>query len=87
MRVVSTKKLIEAEERYPAAIEHLQGWYQIMKQGEFYSEQSLRDAFGDMRGFNYEFRFPIPNTTLLVHTLINFESQVSLINEVKPGNH
>ena len=87
MKVVATKKIREAQSRFPAAHRHLHGWYLIMSRGDFFSENDLRATFGDMRGFNYQFKFPIPETTLLVHTLINFESQVAFIDEIKPGNH
>ena len=73
--------------RYPGASDELIGWYQIVNQTDFYSEQSVASAFGEMRGFDYQYKFPIPGTTLLVHTLINFESQVLLIKQIKPGNH
>ena len=87
MKVVAINRIKEAQQRYPAAQSHLQGWYQIVSQGEFKSEQALRTTFGSIRGFNHEFKFPVPETTLLIHTLINFESQVAFIDEIKPGNH
>lgn len=87
MKVVAVNKLKHAQQRYPAAQNNLYGWYQILSRGSFPSELELRDTFGDMRGFNYEYKFPIPETTLLVHTLINFESQVVYIDEIKPGHH
>lgn len=87
MKVVATKKIKDAQSRYPAADKHLCAWFLIMSRGDFYSEQDLRATFGDMRGFNHQYKFPIPETTLLVHTLINFESQVAFIDEIKPGNH
>ncbi len=86
MNVVAVNRMIEAMSRYPAAEDHLNGWYQILSMGTFASEEALRDTFGNMKGFNYKFRFPIPETQLLVHTLINFESQVAYIEEIKPGN-
>jgi mRNA-degrading endonuclease HigB of HigAB toxin-antitoxin module len=87
LKVVAINRIKEAQARYPAASEKLAGWYQILSQGDFYSEKALLSTFGDMRGFNYQYRFPIPETTLLVHTLLNFESQVAYIDEIKPGNH
>ena len=87
LKVVAAQRIKEAQQRYPAAHMHLDGWYQILSQSEFNSEQSLRAAFGDIRGFNFHYKFPIPETTLLVHTLINFESQVAYIDTIKPGNH
>ncbi|TQV87874.1 hypothetical protein [Aliikangiella coralliicola] len=87
MKVVAINRLKEAQIKYPAAHRHLYGWYQILRHGDFFSEKALRATFGDMRGFNYQYKFPIPETTLLVHTLINFESQVAFIEDIKPGNH
>lgn len=87
MNVVAIDKIKEAQVRYPAARENLEGWYQILSFSNFYSEEDLKATFGDMRGFNYKYKFPIPESTLLVHTLINFESQVAYIEEIKPGNH
>ncbi len=87
MKVVAAHRIKEAQAKYPGAELQLLGWYQILSQSEFNSEQELRETFGDMRGFNYHYKFPIPDTTLLVHTLINFEAQVAYIEEVKPGNH
>ncbi len=86
MRVVATNKIREAQIRYPAANDSLCGWYQIVSQSDFFSESDLRATFGDMRGFRYQYKFPVPETTLLVHTLVNFESQVAFIEAVKPGN-
>jgi len=85
MKVVATERLKEATIRYPAAKSHLLGWYQILSNSDFKNEKALRDTFGDMRGFSHRYRFPVPETTLLVHTLIHFESQVALIHEIKPG--
>ena len=87
LRIIATQKLREAQQRYPAAHMHLDGWYQIISQSDFGSEHALRATFGDIRGFNFQYKFPIPETTLLVHTLINFESQVAYIDTIKPGNH
>ncbi|WP_196139427.1 type II toxin-antitoxin system HigB family toxin [Aliikangiella sp. G2MR2-5] len=87
MKVVAINKLTEAQSKYPAAQDYLKGWYQIVSRGDFSSEEDLRATFGDMRGFNVAFRFPIPKTTLLVHTLIDFKAQVALIEDIKPGNH
>ncbi len=86
MKVVAINKIKDAQLRYPAAQHHLYGWYQILKNSDFFNERDLRSTFGDMRGFNFQYKFPIPETTLLVHTLINFESQVAFIEEIKPGN-
>ncbi|WP_210330355.1 hypothetical protein [Aliikangiella sp. G2MR2-5] len=87
LRVVATEKIKEAQQRYPAAHMHLDGWYQIVSQTSFLTEHALRATFGDIRGFNFQYKFPIPETTLLVHTLINFESQVAYIEQIRPGNH
>jgi len=87
VKVVAIDRIKEAQQRYPAAQNHLLGWYQIVSQGDFKNEQELRTTFGDVRGFNHEFKFPVPETTLLIHTLINFESQVALVEEIKPGSH
>ncbi len=87
LNVVAVDKIKEAQVRYPAAFKNLQGWYQILSQSNFHSEEELRATFGDMRGFNFKYKFPIPESTLLVYTLINFESQVAYIEEIKPGNH
>ena len=87
LKVVATNRIKDAQARYPAAEKHLKAWYLIMSRGDFHSEHELRSTFGDMRGFNHQFKFPIPETTLLVHTLINFESQVAFVDEIKPGNH
>ncbi|WP_444997093.1 hypothetical protein [Aliikangiella sp. IMCC44359] len=87
MKVVAVNRMKDAQVRYPAAHNHLNGWLQIIGNSDFFSEQELRETFGDMRGFNYQYKFPIPETTLLVHTLINFESQIAYIEEIKPGNH
>lgn len=87
MKVVSINRIKDAQKRYPAARDKLAGWYQILSQSTFKSEKALLSTFGDMRSFNYQYRFPIPETTLLIHTLLNFESQVAFIEEIKPGNH
>ncbi|MDH5628797.1 MAG: type II toxin-antitoxin system HigB family toxin [Gammaproteobacteria bacterium] len=87
MVVVASDRVKEAQLRYPGADHYLQGWYQILSKGSFKSEAALKVVFGDIRGFSHQYRFPIPESTLLVHTLINFESQVALIEEIKPGNH
>ncbi len=86
MQVVAVDKIKEAQVRYPSANTHLMGWLQILTHAEFKSESDLRVTFGDIRGFNFEFKFPIPETTISVHTLINFESQVVYIVDIKPGN-
>lgn len=87
MNVVAVDKIEEAQVRYPAARKNLEGWYQILSLGDFHSEEDLRATFGDMRGFNYRYKFPIPESALLVYTLINFESQVAYIEEIKADHH
>ena len=87
MNIVATQKLEEALSRYPQANNELIGWYQILNQGSFYSEHSMRSTFGGMHGFDYQYRFPIPGSTLQVHALVNFESQVLYIDQIKPGTH
>ncbi len=87
MKVVAANRIIEAQARYPSAHEHLQGWFQIISQTDFESPEELRVVFGDMRGFNSSFKFPIPESKLLAHTSINFAAKVVLINDVVPGNH
>jgi len=87
LKVIAAKRLIDAQSRYPSAHEHIQGWYQIIKETNFSSPEELRNVFGDMRGFNSSFKFPIPESKLLAHTSINFAAGVILINDVIPGNH
>jgi len=87
LKVLSVNKLHEAEIKYPSAIKHLRGWYQIVKETDFASADAMREVFGDMRGFNSSFKFPIPVSSLLAHTTINFDAQVLIIEEIKPGNH
>lgn len=87
MKIVATNRIVEAQAKYPAAHEHLQGWYQIVSQTEFENPEHLRQVFGDIRGFKSSFKFPIPESNLLAHTSINFEARVVLIEDVLPGNH
>ncbi len=86
LQVVAINRLIQARVQYPTSDDNLQGWYQILSQGDFRTEDELKSTFGDMRGFNHQFKFPIPDSRLLVHTLINFESQIAYIEKIKPGN-
>ena len=86
MKVVAINRIIEAQTLYPDAYKCIYGWYQIMSQGEFKSEQSLKSTFGNLTGVNHRFEFPIPETDLLVHTLINFESQVAYIDKISPSS-
>lgn len=85
MKVVAAARIIEAQEKYPAAHEYLHGWYQIIKQTNFSHFDALYQTFGDIRGFKAGFKFPIPETDLLVHALIDFSSHVVFIEQVKPG--
>lgn len=87
MKVVAVNKLIEAQARYPSADSLLRGWYQIVRYTNFDSPEELRSVFGDMRGFNTSFKFPIPESNLLAYTSINFNAKVLLIEQVIPGNH
>lgn len=86
MKIVAANRIIEAQERYPSAHDHLQGWYQIISQTDFQTPEELREVFGDMRGFNTSFKFPIPNSNLLAHTTINFCAKVILVENIIPGN-
>jgi len=87
MNVLSVNKLYDAQTKYPSALKYLQGWYQIVKQTDFASADALRESFGDMRGFSSSFKFPIPVSSLLAHTTINFDAKVLIIEDIKPGNH
>lgn len=87
MKVVAVNRILEAQAKYPSAHEDLQGWYQIISQTDFKSPEDLRNVFGDMRGFASSFKFPIPGSTLLAHTLVNFSAKVILVGKIAPGNH
>ena len=87
MNILSINKLHDAQSKYPSAIKQLQGWYQVVKQTDFASADALRETFGDMRGFRSSFKFPIPVSSLLAYTTINFDAKVLIIEEIKPGNH
>ena len=86
MKVIAANRILDAQTRYPSAHSHLQGWYEIIEKTDFSSPEDLKKVFGDMRGFNSSFKFPIPESKLLAHTLINFAAKVILIKEVIPGN-
>ena len=86
MNVIATDKLKKAQQLYPSATETLLGWYQIIKQSKFLSEKELKASFGDLYSFNRQFEFQVPGTTLLIYTLINFETQVAYIQKIKPGH-
>jgi len=87
LNILSINKLHDAQSKYPSAIKQLQGWYQVVKQTDFASADALRETFGDMRGFRSSFKFPIPVSSLLAYTTINFDAKVLIIEEIKPGNH
>lgn len=87
LKVVATYRIVDAQARYPSAHEYLQGWYQVVSQTDFSSPEDLRMVFGDMRGFNTSYKFPIPESNLLTHTSINFNANVILVEKVVPGNH
>ena len=87
MKIIAAEKIIDAQSRYPSVHDHLQGWYQIVSETDFSSQEELREVFGDMRGFNSSFKFPIPESNLLAHTMINFDAKVLLVEDIVPGNH
>lgn len=84
MKVVAIGKIKDAQQRYPAAHNHLSGWYQVVSQSDFHSDEALKATFGNIRGFNHEYKFPVSETTLQISVLVNFESQVALIEGIKP---
>jgi len=69
---------------YPAAEVSLLGWYQILKQSDFQSEMSLYSTFGEISGFDYQYKFPVPDTSLVIHVLVNFATQVLFIKQIVP---
>ena len=85
MNVIAIDKLKKAQQLYPSATETLLGWYQIIKQSKFLSENDLRASFGDLYSFGRQFEFQVPGSTLLIYTLINFETQVAYIQKIQPG--
>jgi mRNA-degrading endonuclease HigB of HigAB toxin-antitoxin module len=85
MIVIAKDKLKKAQLLYPAATETLLGWYQVIKQSNFLSESDLRASFGELYSFERQFEFKVPGTTLLIYTLINFETQVAYIEKIQPG--
>lgn len=87
MNILAVDKLVEAQIKYPSAVQYLQGWYQIVRQTDFASPTALREAFGDMRGFRSSYKFPIPVSSLLVCTTTNFGAKLVIIEEVKSGSH
>ncbi len=85
MIVVPKNKIANAQELYPAANEKLLGWYQVIKEGKFRSDTELKETFGQLNQFENKFAFKIPGTTLLVHTVLNFETQVAYIKKIQPS--
>lgn len=87
MIVVASQRIKDAQLRYPTASQHLLGWYQIISKGDFYTEKALKNTFGNLQVFNYNYKFTIPENRLLINALINFESQVAFIDEIKPSSY
>ncbi len=85
MIVIAKDKLEEAQVLYPSATETLLGWYQVIRQSQFLSESDLKASFGELYSFEQRFEFRVPGTTLLIYTLINFETQVAYIEKIQPG--
>jgi len=85
MIVVPRNKISQAQELFPAANDNLIGWYQIIKQSAFACEEELSETFGSLNPFKNQYEFKIPGSTLLVHTIVNFETQVAYIDRIQPG--
>jgi mRNA-degrading endonuclease HigB of HigAB toxin-antitoxin module len=83
--VVAKNRLVKALEIYPTANQPLLGWYKIMKESEFSSEHDLRETFKTLNQFKDQFDFCVPGTNLQIRTLINFDTQVTYIETIRPS--
>lgn len=58
MHVITRKRIIEAEDKFPQVATALRGWYQVINQSDFGSFAELKNAFnsvdkvGDLYVFN-----------------------------------
>ena len=85
MIVVAKNKLVEALEMHPTARESLLGWYKVISESKFSSEQDLRSTFVDLHNLDDQFDFYVPGSTLQIRTLINFDTQVTTIETIRPS--
>ncbi len=85
MIVVAKNRLVKALEVYPTANQPLLGWYKIMSESEFNTENDLRDTFKTLNQFKDQFDFSVPGTNLQIRTLINFDTQVTYIEKIRPS--
>ncbi|MBV1911435.1 MAG: type II toxin-antitoxin system HigB family toxin [Kangiellaceae bacterium] len=85
MIVVSRNKLVNALEMHPTANQSLLGWYKVISESKFSSEQDLRTTFSGINSREDRFDFSIPGTDLQIRTLINFDTQVTYIETIRPS--
>jgi len=83
--VVAKNKLVKAIEIHPTANQSLLGWYKIISESEFLSERDLKTTFVGLNSFNDQFYFSVPGTNLQIRTLINFDTQVTYIETIRPS--
>ena len=83
--IVAKNKLTKAIDIHPIAREFLLGWYKIVSESKFFTEQDLKSTFSDIRCDNDQFDFSIPGTRLQICTSINFDTQVTYIEMIRPG--
>ena len=85
MIVVAKNKLMKALEMHPIANQPLLGWYKIISESSFNSESELRSTFKNLSCANEQIDFSVPGTDLHIRTLINFDTQVTLIENIRPS--
>lgn len=82
MRVISRRKIIEAEAKYPARATALRGWYQVMNAELFDNFADVRQVFNSVDKVGNLYVFNVAGNHLRVIAAMHFNTQRVYIRHI-----
>ena len=74
MHIITRKRVIEAEEKYPQVATALRGWYQTINQAEFSNFSELKNTFNSVDKVGDLYVFNIGGNKLRLIAAIHFNT-------------
>lgn len=74
MHIITRKRVIEAEEKYPQVATALRGWYQIINQSDFSNFAELKNTFNSVDKVGDLYVFNIGGNKLRMIAAIHFNT-------------
>lgn len=82
MHVITHSRIVEAQARFPQCTTALDGWYRVMKRGQFENFAGLRAAFGSVDKVGPLYVFDVGGNKLRLIAALHFNTGKVFIRHV-----